>query len=281
METSEHSTTVRCHTVHEYLAYSLRLVISVLMIAMVYIAFVYMPVTYGDWYKFFKPASLAISDPYEINGVLNPPWAFVLLYPLAQLPGRLSGAGLALLSIIAVVMYARSPWKALAICASAPFVFVIVLGQLDALILFGFILPESISSLLILVKPQGAFLTILNRLNIKSLVVLAVSVILSLGVWNLWPIKVLRYGLIPDVLRNASLFPYSLPIAFILAYYGVRRRSDALLCWATLCAVPFFQTHSILPAIATSIHEVKDWRIWLLLPILSWFYYAFYVGWVN
>ena len=260
--------------IRQYLALCLRPVMIMLMVAAAYVAFVYLPVAYGDWYRFFRPASLAVLDPYRIRGILNPPWAFAILFPLAQLPGRLSGAGLALLSAIAVIMYVRCPWRTLATFVSAPFILVIVLGQLDALVLYGLMLPASIGSLVILIKPQGVILTLLKRISLRSFIVIAATVLSSLVIWGFWPAKMLRYGLVPDTLRNASLFPYSLPLAPILAYYGVRRKSDALLCWATLCAVPFFQTHSMLPAIAASVREIDDWRVWLLLPVLSWLYWG-------
>lgn len=244
------------------------------------VALYYFPVTYGDWWAYFRPAALSLSDPYRVRGVLNPPWIFPFLYPLALLPGRWGGVGIALLSMSAIVLYLKSPAKLLAMSASAPFVFVIVLGQLDALVLYGLMLPASLGPLLILVKPQDALLTLLNRINRRSLIVFLGVFILSMLVWRFWPAEMLRAGLVPDELRNASFFPYSLPLAPVLLYYGIKKKSDAFLCWATLCASPFFQTHSVLPAIACTIHETSDWKVWALLAILSWVVYAVHVGWV-
>lgn len=250
------------------------------LLACLVIALYYFPVTYGDWWDFFRPAALSLANPYQVSGVLNPPWTFVLLYPLALLPGRWGGVGIALLSIIAITLYLRSPAKLLAMSASAPFIFVIVLAQLDALVLYGLMLPASLGPLLILIKPQSALLTVLNRISRHSLVVLAGAFMISILVWGFWPAEMLRAGLVPDELRNASFFPYSLPLAPILLFHGIRKKSDALLCWATLCALPFFQTHSLLPAIASTIRETDDWRIWTVLTILSWLVYALHVGWV-
>lgn len=187
---------------------------------------------------------------------------------------------IAFLSIVAIALYLRSPAKLLAMSASAPFIFVIVLAQLDALVLYGLMLPASVGPLLIMIKPQGAFLTILTRINRHSIIIIVGAVMISLLVWGFWPAQMLRAGLVPDELRNASFFPYSLPLAPILLFFGLKRKSDALLCWATLCVSPFFQMHSMLPAIACTIHETKDWRIWALLSILSWLIYVVHVGWV-
>ena len=119
------------------------------------------------------------------------------------------------------------------------------------------------------------------RLFVKTQVIIFAGVfMISILVWGFWPAQILRAGLVPDELRNASFFPYSLPLAPILIFFGIRKKSDALLCWATLCVSPFFQMHSMLPAIACTIHETKDWRIWALLSILSWLMYAGHVGWV-
>jgi hypothetical protein len=123
-------------------------------------------------------------------------------------------------------------------------------------------------------------LTILNRVNRQSLIVLTLIIFGSLIIWGFWPLRMLRYGLVPDVPRNASLFPYSALLAPILIYYGKKRNSDALLCWATLCVIPFFQTHSMCPAIAATIRESNDWRVWILVSVLSWIYYSVVVGWI-
>jgi len=142
------------------------------------------------------------------------------------------------------------------------------------------VLSGSLGPLLILIKPQGAVLTLLNRINRQSLIIFAGALMISFLVWGFWPAEMLRAGLVPDELRNASFFPYSLPLAPVLLFYGIRRKSDALLCWATLCALPFFQMHSMLPAIASTIRETNDWRIWTSLAIFSWLIYALHVGWV-
>jgi len=262
-----------------FLAYG-RGIASLFLLGCLVVALYYFPVTYGDWWDFFRPAALSLPNPYQVKGVLNPPWTFVLLYPLALLPGRWGGVAIAFLSILAIALYLRSPAKLLAMSASAPFIFVIVLGQLDALVLYGLMLPASLGPLLILIKPQGAFLTVMNRISRHSLIILAGALMISILVWGFWPAEMLRTGLVPDELRNASFFPYSLPLAPILLFYGIRKKSDALLCWATLCASPFFQTHSVLPAIASTIRETNDWRIWTLLAVLSWLVYALHVGWV-
>lgn len=261
------------------LAYS-RGIASFFLLGCLVVALYYFPVSYGDWRFFFRPAALSLTNPYQVKGILNPPWTFVLLYPLALLPERWGGVAIALLSIIAIAIFLRSPAKLLAMSASAPFIFVIVLAQLDALVLYGLMLPASLGPLLIMIKPQGALLTVLNRISRHSLIIFAGVFMISILVWGFWPAQMLRAGLVPDELRNASFFPYSLPLAPILIFFGIRQKSDACLCWATLCVSPFFQMHSMLPAIACTIQETKDWRIWALLSILSWLMYAGHVGWV-
>jgi len=68
-------------------AYGLGIAFLFLLASLV-VALYYFPVTYGDWWDFFRPAALSLPNPYQVKGVLNPPWTFVLLYPLALLPGR-------------------------------------------------------------------------------------------------------------------------------------------------------------------------------------------------
>ncbi len=83
--------------------------LALLILAALYVGLHFLPVTYIDWLTFFRPAARSLADPYQIPGILNPPWTFVLLYPLAQLPGRWGGEAIAFLSIHAVALYDRSP----------------------------------------------------------------------------------------------------------------------------------------------------------------------------
>lgn len=44
----------------------------VLLLGCLVVALYYFPVTYGDWWGFFRPAALSLPNPYQVKGILNP-----------------------------------------------------------------------------------------------------------------------------------------------------------------------------------------------------------------
>jgi len=225
---------------------------------------------YEDWIIYFKPAALAWHDPF-LPGIFNPPWLFVLLHPLSILPDPWGIVVLMIFSVGVVMLYLRSPAKSFFVLTSAPMVSIFLLGQVDIFPLVGLMVTPALSLPFLAVKPQGVFLAALPRLSRKSLTVLAITLLLSVALWGLWPFKLD----IPDqhvYKHNMALFPWSIPLALPLLWLGLRRKSDALLCWASLCLAPYFVIVSALPATAASLRELDDWRGWLAVWAGTWVY---------
>ncbi len=235
--------------------------------------FTHLPVPSMDWVNHFRPAALQWQAPYFRPGtIFNPPWLFPLLYPLAVLPHRVGIGALTMLSILAVGLYTKSVIKLLFVMASVAMGAVIVQGQLDALLLYGLMIPYGLGIPLLLTKPQGVFLAILPRLNRWSILFTVLIFGVSILIWGNWWVEILAHR--PNPKANLSLFPYSIPLGIFLAYLGLRRKSDALLCTASLCFVPYFMAQSMLPAIAAAVRETDDWRWWSLIVVGSWVYVA-------
>ena len=235
--------------------------------------FTHLPVTSQDWQNSFRPAALQWHDPYHTKGLIcNPPWIFLLLYPLAVLPHPAGVGILILASIVAVGTYVGSLKKAFFVAASAPMAILIVLGQLDALLLLGLMIPYGLGLPILLVKPQGLFLTIFQRLNRWSVLVVMLTFVASVLIWGNWWSNVIACR--PNQSGNMSLFPYTVVLGIPLAYWGLKRKSDALLCGASLCFSPFFMPHSMLPAVAAIVRETDDWRWWSVVVVGSWIYVA-------
>lgn len=233
--------------------------------------FIYLPVTYEDWHNIFKPAALHLDNPYHKAGVIfNPPWLFPFLYPVARLPYPAGVALLMVISVFAVALYVGSPKKTLVVAFSAPMAALISLGQLDALLLFGLLLPGGLGLPILLLKPQAVFLTILPRLNRRSLAVLSLFLIVSVLIWGFWWLEII--GHTPTQTFNVSLFPYSVIGGIPLAFWGFKRKSDALLCLASLCLAPYFMIHSLLPAVAALVRETEQWWGWAAIVLGSWLY---------
>jgi len=233
--------------------------------------FAVVPVTYKDWVDVFRPAALHWLTPYFQPGlVFNPPWLFPLLYPIALLPERIGAGLIMLLSFIVLGVYVGSPKKMAAVALAAPMTMLFTLGQLDAILLIALLLPAEWALPLLVIKPQGVFLAMLPRLTRRSAAVLAGVLAVSVLVWGFWWQHII--GFAPNQTVNVSLFPYSLIAGLPLLYFGLRRRSDAMLCAASLCVAPYFMLTSMLPAIAAFVKEVDDWRWWVAIIVVSWIY---------
>ncbi|MFC1976487.1 hypothetical protein ACFLXQ_08810, partial [Chloroflexota bacterium] len=213
-----------------------------MLVIIAWILFARLPVTYQDWSHTFRPAALHWQDPYyRESRVFNPPWIFPVLYPLALLPNRVGAGLLIIVSVIAVTMYTGSIKKTLIVAASAPMAVLIALGQLDALLLFGLVIPYGLGIPILVAKPQAVFLTILPRLNRWSILFTLLVFALSIFIWGDWWTNIIGHQL--NVRANMSLFPYTIILGIPLAFWGLRRKSDALLCLGSLCFAPYFMTH--------------------------------------
>ena len=227
------------------------------------------PPTQSDWLMVLQPVARHPYDPYGSHTpwqVMNPPWVFPLLAPLALLPTNVGHAGLVLFTFIVIAGYTRSPWKTLAIMLSAPGVSCIVNGQVDGLIILGLMLPQTFSLTFLAIKPQDAFLAAIPRLSIRSVAFLVLVVIFSFVIWGFWPAHI--------GLRTNQSPGFTLVAAPVLLYIGLRKGSDAALCAASIAVAPYYQLHSLLPFSAAFVRETRNKLWWVLLVALSWVYVA-------
>lgn len=249
------------------------ILLSSSLFLIVLILFINLPVTYIDWIDSFRPAALHFRNPYFIPGILNPPWIFPFLYPLAVLPPRWGAGLLMMISLVIIRCFLGDSKKFAVVAFSAPVVVMFTLGQIDALVLIGLILTKGWGIPLLLGKPQGVFLTIVRRLNRNSITFVILVSLVSILIWGLWWQDILAHNFQPtDRHFNISLFPYAIPIGLFLAYWGYKRDSDSLLCWASLCFSPYFMITSLLPAVVTFVNETEDWRLWAVVVLGSWLY---------
>lgn len=268
-ETSKNKTPIAGKAAGLYLG---KMVLAGVLLLFVWYLFAHLPVTYRDWNDSFRPAALHWDAPYQKSwGIFNPPWLFPFLYPIALLPSSAGGGLLMLISIVAVAVYVRSPFKMLFVVCSASMVGLMTLGQLDALLLFGLMIPKGLGIPILMLKPQAVFLTIIPRLNRWSILATVLILGVSVLIWGFWWNKVL--GVQPYWSGNVSLFPYTILPGVVLAFYGVKRKNDAFLCIASLCFAPYFMIHSMLPAIAATIKETNDWRWWTVITVGTWLYF--------
>jgi len=221
---------------------------------------------YGyDWRGCFRPATLDWRTPYRHPGNYNPPWMYLILHPLALLPEKAGLAVLLTLSLGAVFACVGDPLKALICAAGAPVIIVMLEGQVDGLLLWGLLLPPAIGVPLALTKPQGLFLAASRRLSRGVVVALVIVVIGSLIAWGWWPGEML----LGEVSGRRTFLPWGILPGAVLAVTGYQKRSDGLLCLASLCLSPYWSPASLLPAMAFLAKDLEWWHC-ILLSVASW-----------
>lgn len=253
--------------------------IIALLFLVAWFLFTIMPVTYLDWKQTYRLAALNLQNPYKFSldptstsdTVFSPPWIFVLLYPFAILPHPIGAGLLMLVSVILLGAYTKSPKKAVLAAIAAPLPGMVTLGQFDGILLLGLMIPAGFGIPILLAKPQDAFLTILPRLNRKSILFTGAVIVASVLIWGPWWNNII--GQTPYYHKNVSLFPYTIPLGLIIGYVGYKRKKDGLLALASLCMAPYFMMHSALLAVAALIKESEDWRVWAAVVIGSWAYW--------
>lgn len=185
-----------------------------------------------DWINYFRPAVLALfngGDPYAF-AVFNPPWVFAPLIPFALLPEPLGGVLVLAIAIFCVgfTIY-RLGGRRIALVAIllSPLVLnSLVWGNVEWLALLGLVVTPWLGLILLSLKPQITFIAIAliaiqNRQRPRIFVPLVIVFLASLLMFGLYPLRVLGYGNYAASF-NMSLFPFSVPLGFILAYQSLR-----------------------------------------------------------
>ncbi len=203
---------------------------------------------------------------YFSKGTLHPiwtPWTYSILsflnWPLV--------VALTVWSVIfRTHQYSKSPWPALLAVFSLPTLWVIFMGNLDGLILFGLIcLPWGVP--LALIKPQVSIFALFARKS--SLIAAAIFGVITLLIWGFWPQRFLMV-LTPEWKvewsQDISLFPWGLIIALPLLWLS-RKDEDLLMVAGSFATPHLFPYHYILvmPALA---RMTKPWMI--VVWLLSW-----------
>lgn len=237
-------------------------VLSLIILA-IWVVLANVPMWGYDWIGFFEPATQNLNDPYKIPGVANPPWTFILLWPFAQLPGQWGLASMLTVSLLLMVRILGQPANILAAFLSIPTIALFYLGQIDGLLLLATMLPPCLSWTILVCKPQGVFLAGLHRGGLRGALVLGATFLTSCLLWGWWPGRV---GAVHQTL-NLAWWPWLVPLGVILAFVGIRKRSQALLCLATLCVMPYHQPHSWVPFTVFAIKERR--RPWLTSAAIS------------
>lgn len=217
-----------------------------------------------DWRTAFRPAARSLlftGNPY-VEGYFNPPWAAIPMIPFALLPERIGGAAMLVLGLVgfayAAYKLGARPLLVGAFLLSPPVLHCLINGNIDWIVLLGFVMPPQIGLFFVLVKPQMGAIVALYWLveawregGFKEVLrvfwPVGAALALSFILYGLWP---LRSSVEVDLWWNASLWPASIPVGLALLVSAIRKRRIQYAMGAAPCLSPYVLLHAWSGALA-------------------------------
>ena len=261
------------------------IVVGLLAFIVAVAGFSLVPLHGGDDWEVFRQAALRLFNAQPLCGepvfqgfyFYNAPWLAVLLSPLALLPSKLGWAFLSVASLVLTLLVVRR-WQAglikpvLAIL-SPPMLYILLHGQVDALVLGGILLPTSVWGLVAFAKPQVAFGLafggLIHRRQLIQLMLVAVSgLTLSLLLFGLWPLAILNQpGPVGDHNIWGGLWPFQVPVGLAILLFGIDRQDERFLVAASPFFLPYAATSSLLGPWIVTISFLRSWQAGLVLAV--------------
>lgn len=250
------------------------------------------PMPGGDDWDFYRSAvqrMLSGQSLYTGKIGLNnveyhyPPWVAVVLLPLGVLPHNWGRALLSALTFMVLVLVGRRYQlrvvKQALVLLSPPMFYILLHGQIDALVLGILLLPESWRLILSITKPQVsiAFLFGTPRKDwLRAVIIAAAVTVISFIVFGLWPLELLRQpsnfiGLGLNIW--GGLWPFQVPLGLVLLLRAIERRDDRYLLAASPFFMPYAATSSLIGPWLALCGFLKDWQA--LLVLLAWWAASF------
>lgn len=254
----------------------------VVLFGVVYVAFVSSDaVVCLDWCRTYRAGALELlrgENPYYDGGIFySPPWSAIALAPLAILPPDIGHSLVVSLGFVGYAALARrfgaDPIALALFVSSPPVLHGLLNSNVEWLVMAGIFLPHRLGLFVLMIKPQvgvGIALYWMYKAWCGSGIH---------GVWQMcWPVglatfaSLALYGLWPlhaqDTSQywfNASLFPYSLPVAAALLYFAAKRRSEGF----ALAATPFLAPYALFHSYAAALAPLAQRRAWIFAGWLA------------
>ena len=193
-----------------------------------------------DWQHYFSSGQRTYGTGYY------PPWIVLVAYLGWPILVGLTLAGLAL----ALYQRKSTPIAAASACLTLPVFWVLFLGQVDGIALFGLTgLPWLIP--LATIKPQVSYLACLA--NKRYFFALIIWLAISMAIWGLWPLDMLGIAEFSawQQPHDIHLWPWSLPIVLVMLWLS-RGDVDMLMLAGTF-AMPYLHPYHyllVVPALA-------------------------------
>ena len=206
-----------------------------------------------DWRETYYPATSLLlqgQNPYLVKTLHNPIWGLFPLIPLCLI-GEKGGAVVMFFVAFSAYVYVA---RALGASHSAIFLYMaspliiynLMLGNIDWLVILGFVMPPTIGLFFVILKPQIGIAVIVYWLYtsykkggikdiIKTFSPVAILTAASFFLFGNWLVD--RSDNLMTASWNLNLFPYSIPIGLILLYMAQKNYSLAI------SASPFFSPY--------------------------------------
>jgi len=225
----------------------------------------------ADWYVTFDPAARGIfsgHSPYEQPVFLNPPWAMLILIPFVIFP-PVTAHGLFFVACAVALVYLSwrlraSPIAMVALMLSPTAVGALLVGNLDAFVYLGMLLPPVWGLFLLMLKPQiGAGVAIYYLIEtwrkgrfsgvFKTFWPITTAYVISALIFPIF-IERIIYKSSTDV-WNRSLFPYAIPLAVFFLWLAVRKKNPYFALAATAFMTPYMTFYSYLAVQMALLHK--------------------------
>jgi hypothetical protein len=246
-----------------------------------------------DWHYTYRPAALAMAagkSPFsQVKLFFASPWTLIPVIPFALLPEDI---GRSLWAVVSIGMFAfiayrlgGKPVAMLAFLLSAPVANCIQIGNVEWLVLLGYILPPQIGLIFLAMKPHTTLVAILYyvveawqkggiRQALRIVWPVALIGLLSLLIYGLWPLKA-QQDFEPTGVFNISIWPQGIPIGLLLMVQSLRSRKLR----PAIIASPFLSPFTVLlswsgamAAFAASTVEmvtvsIGSWIFWVIFRL--------------
>lgn len=197
-----------------------------------------------DWRETYYPAVTALlrgENPYQVRTLYNPAWSLLPLIPFALMG---EGAGQTAMFFTAFGVYAWTARRlgggisSIIFLMTSPLIFYnLMLGNIDWLVMLGFVIPPPIGLFLLVIKPQIGFAPALflawqiyKRDGVagvfRSFSPVFISLLLTFLLFGNWASG--RDENLLQVDWNMSMFPYSIPVGLFLLYKAKNKINPAV-----------------------------------------------------
>ena len=231
--------------------------VCILVLFLLWFEYQYLPIGV-DWAGAFRPATLEFMvghSPYTVEGFFNPPWLLILFIPLALLPVKISSLiliNIGLLSYL-IILYKLKirPIFGLIFLLFPTTLSVLYTGNLEWLVMLGFLLPPQIGLFFVLIKPQAGiamaiYWLIVSPHKIKTFLPVFLAFLISIILYRDWlSLLVIRgnktgyYGT-----YDISFFPYLVPLGLALLIVSIRKHKDGFAYMASPFLAPYLAAYS-------------------------------------